>query len=132
MMGLIRELNASNNIFIHDFVDSVEAIYNRTQIGILTSKVEGFSLFTLECITHGVPVISYDIDYGPSDMITSGENGVLCPLDDEEMMANALITLFENQAILEQMRHNAYEAAKRFDGAKVAHDWKVLLQNLES
>ncbi|WP_380148265.1 glycosyltransferase [Kurthia populi] len=132
MLGLIRELNASNNIFIHDFVDSVEAIYNRTQIGILTSKVEGFSLFTLECIAHGVPVISYDIDYGPSDMITSGENGVLCPLDDEEMMANALITLFENQAILEQMSHNAYEAAKRFDGAKVAHDWKALLQNLES
>lgn len=39
--------------------------------------MEGFSLALLESLAHGVPVISYDIKYGPSELITSDFNGYL-------------------------------------------------------
>ena len=39
--------------------------------------MEGFSLALLESLAHGVPVISYDIKYGPGELITSDFNGYL-------------------------------------------------------
>ncbi len=39
--------------------------------------MEGFSLALLESLAHGVPVISYDIKYGPNELITPDFNGYL-------------------------------------------------------
>ena len=39
--------------------------------------MEGFSLALLESLAHGVPTISYNIKYGPKEMINNGENGYL-------------------------------------------------------
>ena len=48
--------------------------------------MEGFSLSLLESLSHGVPVISYDIKYGPAEMINNGENGYLIQKDDENAL----------------------------------------------
>ncbi len=40
-----------------------------------TSKMEGFGLAILESLSVGTRVISYDVDYGPSELIQDGFNG---------------------------------------------------------
>ena len=44
---------------------------------LMTSRFEGYPLSTLESISHGCPVVSYDIKYGPREQITEGEDGFL-------------------------------------------------------
>ncbi len=46
--------------------------------------MEGFSLALLESLAHGVPVISYDIKYGPNELITPDFNGYLITKNDED------------------------------------------------
>lgn len=41
--------------------------------------MEGFSLALLECQSYGVPMISYDIKYGPNELVKDGLNGYLIP-----------------------------------------------------
>ena len=53
-------------------------------MSLITSNMEGFSLALLESLAHGVPVISYDIKYGPSELITSDFNGYLITKNDED------------------------------------------------
>lgn len=48
--------------------------------------MEGFSLALLESLAHGVPVISYDIKYGPNELITSDFNGYLITKNDEDAL----------------------------------------------
>ena len=44
----------------------------------ITSNMEGFSLALLESLSNGLPAISYDIPYGPSELIVNGKMVILC------------------------------------------------------
>src|SRR5699024_9897523 len=44
---------------------------------LMTSRYEGYPLATLESMSHGCPVISYDLKYGPRDQILDGVDGFL-------------------------------------------------------
>ena len=58
----------------------------RCLLSLITSNMEGFSLALSESLAHGVPVISYDIKYGPSELITSDFNGYLITKNDEDAL----------------------------------------------
>ncbi|WP_242491632.1 glycosyltransferase [Holzapfeliella floricola] len=62
---------------------------------LLTSSVEGFAMSVLEGLSNGVPQISYDIKYGPKDIITDGEDGYLVKPDDIDELAEKNHQLFQ-------------------------------------
>jgi poly(glycerol-phosphate) alpha-glucosyltransferase len=43
----------------------------------VSSQSEGFCLSVIESLANGCPVVSYDINFGPRDMIKHGFNGYL-------------------------------------------------------
>jgi glycosyltransferase involved in cell wall biosynthesis len=58
------------------FNDRVENEYLNASLYILTSRIESFSLVTLEAQAHGLPVVSFDIK-GPHDIIKNDFQGKL-------------------------------------------------------
>jgi poly(glycerol-phosphate) alpha-glucosyltransferase len=57
---------------------------------LFTSTYEGQGLVVLEAFARGCPVVAYDINYGPSEMVVNGENGLLVPDGDIDALADAL------------------------------------------
>ena len=57
---------------------------------LLTSLYEGFALVIQESIANGTPVISYDIKYGPRDMIQDGVNGYLVEDGNIDQLAECI------------------------------------------
>ena len=47
----------------------------------------------MESISENCPTISYDINYGPSEIIVNGENGYLIKANDIDAFAKAMIKL---------------------------------------
>ena len=58
----------------------------------MTSLFEGYPLSTLESLSHGCPVISYDIKYGPREQISEGVDGFLVPAGGIRPMAERIVT----------------------------------------
>ena len=58
-------------------LSNLDQEYSDAYLSLITSNMEGFSLALLESLAHGVPVISYDIKYGPNELITPDFNGYL-------------------------------------------------------
>ena len=56
---------------------------------LMTSAFEGYPLSTLESMSRGCPVVSYDIKYGPREQITDGVDGFLVPAGDTALLARA-------------------------------------------
>jgi poly(glycerol-phosphate) alpha-glucosyltransferase len=127
---LIKELGLENNVFINDFVDNPGEIYDSASLAVLPSRIEGFSLFLLEGISHGCPVISYDIDYGPKDMIDEGENGYLVEPDNEDKMAQRIIELFNDEEKLIAMSEASYKKADSFKSEIIAEKWSILIDKV--
>lgn len=109
---LVEELGLQNNVSLKGFTRNPDEIYKRALFSTLTSKSEGFPLAILESMDNKVPVIAYDINYGPSDMIQNNLNGLLIENASIEELANKMIYMFENPEIAIKM---GVEAKKSID-----------------
>jgi len=64
-----RKLN--DKVLLKGFTSKPEQIFEGSAFSLLTSAYEGFPLSVLESMSRGCPVISYDIRYGPAEMLDS-------------------------------------------------------------
>ena len=74
--------------------------------------MEGFSLALLECESHGVPSISYDIQYGPGELIQDGKNGYLIEKNNQHMLFEKVKLLLNNPQLQQSFSHHCIETAK--------------------
>ncbi|HCT6471334.1 TPA: glycosyltransferase, partial [Morganella morganii] len=63
---------------------------NEASFFILSSRFEGFGLVLLEAQSYGLPVISFDCEMGPSEIIKHNETGWLCENGNIYALSNAI------------------------------------------
>lgn len=124
---LIQERQLQQHVFTHDFTTSILDELDDATAYLLTSNGEGFCLTLLEALNCGVPSFSYDIRYGPSDMIQHGFNGFLIENGNVEQLAKLLITYLKDEDLKQRMSNSAYEWANLFDKEVIKQKWQVLM-----
>jgi glycosyltransferase involved in cell wall biosynthesis len=85
----------------------------------------------IEAMACGVPCVTFDCPFGPSDIISNGEDGILVPNGDCEKLAESLVLLIESDVKRAQMGKHAKENVKRFLPETVCKQWNVLFKSLE-
>lgn len=94
--------------------EDLHAFYNALDIGVLLSKYsEGNSMFLLEALSMGTPMIATKIG-GNKEMITNGVNGFL--IQNERVKQNLieqLESILENKTQLHEMSVNAINYIKQ-------------------
>ena len=95
---------------------------------LMTSRFEGYPLASLESMSRGCPVISYDIKYGPREQITDGVDGFLTPAEDLQTFADRLVTMIRDPALVEKMSAAALEKAQLHDYRAFLRDWRTALE----
>lgn len=65
--------------------------YRRASLTVLPSQDEGFGMVVAESMACGTPVLAVEGSPGPTDMITSGEDGLLVSPDDFAMAITGLL-----------------------------------------
>ena len=93
--------------------EQMRQAYYDSDIYINSSWYEGFGLPTLEAMACGVPVIQAD-NQGLTGIVVHGKNCLLVPPNHPEKMAQAIMTLIENDALRENLIRNGIETAGRF------------------
>ncbi len=132
LKNLVAELNLQDSVFVNGYANNVSAIYQSAGMSLLTSKEEGYPLVLMESLCQGCPVVTYNVNYGPADMLRDGETGFLVPVGDEEILAQRIIKLLESPALHEQMCISARRSSRTFGAKAVADGWKDLIAGLRS
>ena len=104
---LIKSLDLSENVLIKGYTQNPEEIYQSGGLSVLTSNAEGFSLAVMESMANKTPVVSYNIRYGPSDMIEDGINGFLIEKNDIEALSERIIQMLKHPEKTQQMGSEA-------------------------
>lgn len=98
------------------------ALQEASDCCVLVSEYEGFSIFMSEAMARGsVPVVT-DVS-GSGDIIRSGENGFLAPVDDISQLAAAIKMLADDRTRLEEMGRAAYESGQTLPSADEYATW---------
>ena len=85
-------------------------VYNNAWLEALTSQYEGFAMALLEAQEHGCPAVSYDIDYGPNEIITNNYNGRLIQAGDKTALFDTLDLLLSYPSMIEEYSKNANQS----------------------
>lgn len=116
---LITDLNLENNVFLKGYTHTPDEIYQKGIFSVLTSKSEGFALSVLESMYNKTPVISYNVRYGPSDMIVNNDNGYLVENENIDELASKMVYLFENSNVAKEMGEGAKKYIEKHFNKKV-------------
>ena len=90
---------------------------------LFTSKLEGQGLVLLEAQQQGCIPISYDVPFGPSDVITDGVDGFLVENRDVESMADKVEFLINNPSVAEKMSKDAIDSALKYRKIDTVSEW---------
>lgn len=119
------------NVQIHPFTSQISKEYARSSLFVLSSRFEGFSLVLLEAMRHGVPCVSFDCPYGPSDVLVDGISGLLANNDDSSDLAAKMGQLMGDNTLRKRMATAAIERAKTFNVDEIMQKWKILFKSLK-
>ena len=102
--------------------------YERADVFVLSSIVEGFPNVLLEAMAYGVPCISFDCDTGPGEIISHGQNGILVDPEEREFgLKGALDVLLSDGHERSRLGANAVSVRDRYSISKVIERWDAIL-----
>jgi len=90
-----RHLGLQDDVIFHRGGGDVPDYLSRADLFLLTSETESFGLAALEAMSCEVPVVATDVG-GVPELVDEGVNGFLCPLGNNEMMAQKALTLLRD------------------------------------
>lgn len=128
---LIRELGIDERrCHLYGSISNVEEIYLEGSIFALPSRFEGFGLVIIEAMSCGLPVVSFDCENGPRNIITNGRDGYLIQPFDVDAYAEKLIQLIHDKELRMQIGAAAYESSKHYAIEGIARLWKQLFDDI--
>jgi glycosyltransferase involved in cell wall biosynthesis len=86
----IQRLGLQDVATLEHHPNSPQPVLIRGDIYISTSRWEGWSLAICEALRFGLPVISTDCEFGPSDILVDERLGRLVPTDDIDQLVDLM------------------------------------------
>lgn len=93
---------------------------------VLSSRYEGWGIALLEAMAAGVPVVSFACEWGPTDMVKHGEDGILVSSGDVNALADALANVLGDGALRTRLAVNAEANAKKFSSEHILSQWDAV------
>ncbi len=127
--AMVAATNATGFATLHGYSTTALGETKTASFILITSETEGTPLVLLEGMAAGCIPISFDIRYGPSDIIEDGVNGFLIPDGDTDAMAAAIVRLQSMPAEkVSAMRAAAIQSVQSFNDAAVVELWNTELR----
>lgn len=119
----VRALELERRVFLPGLAGNMTDWYKRASLFVLTSLTEGFPNALLEAMAAGVPVVSFDCDVGPREMIRHGVDGVLVPVGDETALAKSMGALMNDARLRAEMAGHGIAVRERYSEERVLALW---------
>lgn len=126
----IRECGLEESISIHKPTNHIYDEYKSSALYVLSSRYEGFGLVLIEAMSCGTPCVAFDCPNGPSELIASGEEGLLVPLADVEKLAEAMDWMITHKEERQHMSLKARTKAKNYTAESIMPQWTALFESI--
>ena len=124
-----KRIGVKSTVFF-GWVSNIYTYLKRSSIFVFSSIREGFGYVIIEAMTQGLPIISTDTPFGPSEILDNGKYGILVPTQDEEAMTKAIHKLIDNKKLYNYYAKKALERVKFFSEEKMLTKYEKIIRLL--
>lgn len=112
---LARRLGVVDRIEFGGFVarDELPELFASADLLVSPSRAEGHAVAVLECLACGTPVVASDIS-GLRESVRHEVNGMLVPPSDPAALADAIVSMLSDGALLERLSRQARPSVAPF------------------
>ena len=120
-----------NTVHLEHTVNDVNIEFVKSSFSVLSSRFEGFGLVIIEAMSVGLPVIAFDCEYGPSEIISNGSDGFLIKNGNVELLADKMNYLIENEKERIKIGMNARIKSQRYNMDNIMSQWISVYNNFK-
>lgn len=90
---------------------------------VLSSRFEGWGIALLEAMAADLPVVSFDCEWGPREMIEDEQSGLLVEPGNVDALARALSRVLGDGGLRRRLAAAAGPSARRFTPQYIVEQW---------
>ena len=126
----IKDCRLENHVFLRGRTNQVQEKMLESSIFALSSRYEGFPMVMLESMACGVPVVSFDCETGPAEIIENNDCGILVENRNVSKLAEALLKMMEDKELRKKSGEIAKIKSDNFSKSKIMTQWSDLFDCL--
>lgn len=130
LTDIITKNQLDNSVDLVGNINDVSQYYKDAEIFCLSSRFEGFGLVLIEAMSFGLPIVSFDCEAGPAEVLEN-TGSILVPEKDINKLALSLIELMNNDKQRKIISLKNKEKAKIYQPEKVINQWVDLLESFD-
>lgn len=127
--SLIHSLNLTDSVTIYPFSNQVSLYYQQASIYCMSSRFEGLPMVLLEAQSFGLPIVSFDCDTGPCEIIEDGVSGYLAEPNNVVHLADNLSSLIrlDIDSYLGMSNNSKLNIINKFNEDEIIKLWSVIV-----
>lgn len=126
----IKILKLEKHVLLKGRIENMSMIYTQAAMYVLTSLHEGLPMVLLEAKAHKLPIVSFDIETGPDEIIDDKKNGFLIEFNNVEKMSNMICLLIQNPALRKDFSNQSQLNIERFNKKIIVEKWEKVFNNI--
>lgn len=126
----VQKAGLEKRIFIPGRAGNISEWYETADLYVMSSRFEGFPNSLLEAMAHGLPVVSFDCDTGPRDIVRHEVDGLLVPSGDVGALTASIDRLMSDPLERQRFAMKAVEVRERFSLKKILGMWEQLFAEI--
>lgn len=128
LQDLVQKKGMENNVVFLSYQENPFPYFSNAFLTVLTSMNEGFPNVLIESLACGTPVVAYDCESGPGEIILDKQNGLLVENQNLNEMTTAIESMINDPSLYNHCKENAVKSTERFDFETIGNEWLQFLK----
>ena len=123
----IDSLELGNKVKLCGRNNNIIDVYPLYSLHLMTSRYEGLPMTLIEAQACGLPSVVFDYQYGASDIVSNGHNGLIIEQANSKQLIEAAMKMMSSEKLRKQYGTNALEIGKRYSKENIFNKWIELI-----
>lgn len=129
-LQIVSKYDMTPSVHLLPATNDIAEEFSKSSLCVMSSRYEGFGLVLAEAMSCGLPCVSFDCPYGPREIITDGEDGLLAENGNIQNLAKKMMIMMGDENLRRQMGEKAMENIRRYEPEAIMSQWINLFQTL--
>ena len=119
-----------DKVMLRGRCDNMMEKYTEYSLHLMPSRHEGLPMTLIEAQACGLPSVTFNFNFGASDIIKDYHNGMIVEQGNVNLFVNAITEMMNNEKMRMEQGRKALENSRRFYAENIMPEWQKLIDGL--